>query len=243
MRGWHNSSQQKEQGEKGKGTMALPAKWHVEELKNPHKKCLLNSLNPHELGDCRLAPVSPRGVDCNSLWLLLPNFLPLIFGRFWQTTWQGQTEWGRCFSEHTPNPTQTEPNQSMQGSAPAASVLICWLSACLICFCLCPKHNYATAQPPWKQFDGQKHVCSHFKRILILRDTVMTADFFEPTFQNLTPNNFWLKIKTTTSSWHSHCWWIGINSDVHKSYWNAFHWKKKIYFKYYIVRYKELQWR
>lgn len=145
-RGWHDSSRQKEQGEKGQGTIALPAKWHVEELKNPHKKCLLNSLNPQELGDCRLALASPRGVDLEQPTAFLSlTFFPKSFPVLANNLARAETDWGDGFSLHTPNRNQTKPNQSVVGSAPAASVLICWLSVCLICFCLCPKHNYATA--------------------------------------------------------------------------------------------------
>lgn len=92
-------------------TMALSAKWHVEELKNPHKSCLLNWLNPQVLGDCLLAPVSLPGVGQQQpTTTLQANFLsnnPLC--QFWQITWQGQRGTGvmplECTNQ-TPKPNQ-----------------------------------------------------------------------------------------------------------------------------------------
>lgn len=148
-RGWHDSSRQKEQGKKGQATIALSAKWHVEELKNPHKKCLFNSLNPQELSDCRLDPgqIEGRVGFQTARRFSLSNFLspsPLLF---WQTTWQQQRQTGaRALVCTNQTKNQTKPNQSVVGSTPTASVLICRLSEDLICFCLWLMHNYAAAQ-------------------------------------------------------------------------------------------------
>lgn len=77
----------------------------------------------------------------------LSNFLspsPLLF---WQTTWQQQRQTGaRALVCTNQTKNQTKPNQSVVGSTPAASVLICRLSEDLICFCLWLMHNYAAAQ-------------------------------------------------------------------------------------------------
>lgn len=204
-RGWHDSSRQKEQGEKGQGTIALLAKWHVEELKNPHKKCLFISLNPQELGDCRLALVAPRGVDYNSPKLFSLTFISKYFPVLANILAKAETDWGGCFSLHTPNQNQTKPNQSMVGSAPAASVLIRWLcvwsvSVCVLNTIMLLPNLHGNSQTDKNMF------------ALILKGSLFWGTqcndcwYLSQCFRTHTEKHL---VKKNTSCWFSHCWLIG----------------------------------
>lgn len=158
-------------GRKERRTIALPAKWHVEELKNPHKKCLLNSLNPQELGDCRLALVSPRGVDFNSPQLFFPNFLSQIFPPFWQTTWQRQGLTGAMALVYT-HQTQTKPNLIKAWWVPLPQLPF-WSVGCLCVWSVsvCALNTIILLPNLHGNSRTDKNMFALTKSVLVFRDT------------------------------------------------------------------------
>lgn len=134
-------------GRKGPGDNSTPGQMTCWRIEKSTQEVSSQFTKPTRAGWLSAGPWSARGGWTKQPTAFLPlTFFPKSFPLFWQTSWQrAETDRGDGFSLHTPNRNQTKPNQSVVGSAPAASVLICWLSACLICFCLCPAHNYATA--------------------------------------------------------------------------------------------------
>lgn len=168
-RGWHDLSRQKEQGEKGKGTIALPAKWHVEELKNLHKKRLLKSLNPQELSDCGLdLGQNKERVDRKKSSFSQSNFCFQNLLPFWQTTWQEQRQTGVMPLVYT-HQTKTQ-TKLIKGQRVPLPQLPFWFAGCLCVWAIsvCGLDTIMLLPKLHGNSQTNKNVCPHSKSRLVL---------------------------------------------------------------------------